>query len=306
MSWRRALMGLSLAVLTAGVARADELSLGVFLPEASFTTNAERSAWAQRLADTLSAATAGEHTFVPRTFARRADVIGFIRAKRVDVLVTDGLLLASAPADVIAHASNTPAATLYGAEGTTVEGLRGQVVALAEVGDGDVTFYVNAALAGELAPRTFFGEVRDTKDAGAALGAVRAGAARAAFAPADHPAAAGLRVLAQGGAVPLAVVAVVSSERVDASLQRRLATALATTGAAGGGLGRWVAGGGDAATRARSLAKRQPRVLTASPILASSDGGRVAPPPLRLRTTGKVDAPQRGPAVSLAPTLEDP
>lgn len=308
MSRRALAFALALALTGLGGTRsvgAEELSLGVFLPQASFTTNAERSAWAQGLADALGAATGGEHTFVPRTFARRADVVSFMRAKRIDLLVSDGLLIASDPAEVIAHATATPAVGLYGAEGATLTGLRGKIVAFAEAGADDVPFYANTALSGEVAPRAYFGEVRSAKDAGAALGAVRAGAAQAAFAPVGHPASAGLALLAQGGTIPLAVVAVVNPGHIDAALRARIVSGLSGGTGAGGGLGGWAPGDGDALAKARALAKALPRVLTAAPILTALTSDRVAPPPLRLRASGTLEPPRGAPAVALTPTLED-
>jgi hypothetical protein len=157
-----------------------------------------------------------------------------------------------------------------------------------------------------VAPRAYFGEMRAAKDAGAALGAVRAGAAQAAFAPLGHPASAGLTLLAQGGTVPLAVVAVVNPAHIDAGLRARIVAGLTGAAGTGGGLGGWAPGDGDALSKARALAKAPPRVLTATPILTALTSERVAPPPLRLRTSGALEPPRGAPAVALTPTLEDP
>lgn len=287
-------------------ALANEVSLGVFLPQSEQTTNAERSAYAQSLADALTAATGGAVTFRARTFARRGDVMSFIAAKRVDVLVTDGLLVDEIGGDVVAHAAPDPAVALYGAPGSTVASLRGQVVAIAEAGSDDVDFYANTALSGELAARTWFGEVRRTKDASAALSAVRTDAASAAFAPAGHPASAGLELLAEGGAQPIAVVMVLNPTSLDPSAREAVVRALLGGAGVGGGIDGWAAGAGAALERARRLKRTPPRVTTTQPLLAEAADRRLTPPPLRMRATGRVNPPRRAPAASVQPVLEDP
>ena len=299
-------LALALALLTAaGPAGATALTLGVFLPEGPFATNAERSAWAQSLADALGRATGGAHTFSPQLFARRADALAFVQARRVDLLVADGLFAADLSLEALAHAGAAPAAALYAPAGTTVESLAGQPVALAETSTHDLAFYAQAALAGEVDPERYFAAPRRAKDTAAALGAVRAGAAPAAFAPADHPAAAGLARLAAGGQLPPVVVAVTSSARLDDPTRASLTAALLA--GAGAGLGGWRAGPSDAFARARAIATAAPRVLSAEPRLAERPDDRPVPPPLRLRTSAPYAPPGGAPAALVAPRLaEDP
>lgn len=300
-------LGLALGLLLlVPSARAEELALGVFLPQATFATNAERTEYAERLAERLTAAVGGGTTFRARVFARRDDATAFLQAQNVDVLVTDGLLLVDVSADVVAHALGTTPAALYGRTGVTVEGLAGKTVAVVEAGRDDANFFANAALAGELAPKQYFGELRRSKDAAAAFGAVHASAADAAFGPEGHPAAAGLVLLAAGGALPIGVCALPSKSRLPVAARPAVVAALTGGAGVGGGITGWAAGAGDTLTRARAQAATTPRVATATPILAAKGGeDKLQPPPIRLETSGELPRPLPPKGVSVAPELPE-
>ncbi len=237
---------------------AEELTVGVFLPQASFATNAERSAWGERFANDLTAKANGAFTVRAQVFARREDALAF--SGRVDLLVGDGLYALERGGDVIAHATISPGVALYAADAKTVGELAGKSIAAAEAGPAELAFYSNTVLGGELAADKFFGEIKSLKDASAALGAVKSRAVAAAFAPVGHPASAGLRILAQGGDYPIAVVVVVNKARIE-PLREALLTAITQT--PGGALGSFVQGAGDAYARARGSAElrasRRPR-----------------------------------------------
>jgi len=277
-----------------------ELTVGVFLPQASFATNAERGAWADRFASDVNARAAGAFTVRAQVFARREDAVAF--SGRVDLLVSDGLYALERGAEVIAHATITPGVALYAADAATVADLQGKTIACAEAGPAELAFYSNTALGGELDAAGFFGEIRSLKDASAALAAVKARAVQGAFAPVGHPAAAGLKVLTQGGDYPVAVVAVLQKGRVD-PVRDALVAAIAQTPA--GPLGSFVQGPGDAYARARG-ARGAPRVASAPAFLAGGSDARPVAPPIRLRTRGKIPPPRLG-AVPLAmPVLDEP
>lgn len=259
-----------------------ELTIGVFLPQASFATNAERSAWADRFAADLAVQAAGAFTVRAQLFARREDAQAF--AGRVDLLVSDGLHALERGADVIAHATIAPGVALYAADANTVADLQGKSIACAEAGPAELAFYSNTALGGELDAAGFFGEIHSLKDASAVLAAVKARTVQGAFAPVGHPAAAGLKVLAQGGGYPVAVVAVLNKGRVD-PLREALVAAIVRTPA--GALGSFVQGPGDAYARARG-ARGAPRVTSAPAFLAGGIEARPVAPPIRLKTRGKV------------------
>jgi len=279
---------------------AEELTVGVFLPQASFATNAERSAWAERFANDLTAKAAGAFTVRAQVFARKEDALAF--SGRVDLLVSDGLFALERGGDVLAHATISPGVALYAADAKNVSELAGKSIAAAEAGPAELAFYSNTVLGGELAADKFFGDIKSLKDASAALGAVKSRAVAAAFAPIGHPAAAGLKILAQGGDYPIAVVAVVNKTRVD-PIKEALLTVLTQT--PGGALGSFVAGGGDAYARARG-ARGAPRVATAPAFLAGGTDARPVAPPIRLKTRGRIPPADVTRTPLARPMLDEP
>lgn len=303
---RRTIVALALAALCASTlwgatpARADELTIGVFLPQASFATNAERSAWAERFATDLSAKANGAFTIRAQVFARREDAVAF--AGRVDLLVTDGLFALERGGEAIGHATVGPQVGLYAADAKRVGELAGKVVACAECGPTEALFYANTALGGELAASGFFSEIKSLKDSSAALAAVKSRQVAAAFAPVGHPAAAGLELVAQGGEYPIAVVVVVQKARLDPV---RAAFIQALIAAPAGLLGGFVEGAGDAYAKARD-ARAQPRVLTAPAFVTGGAEMKPVAPPIRLTTRGKVGPPQLGGTPLGRPTLTEP
>lgn len=291
----------TLATLTGSTAlAAEELTVGVFLPQASFATNAERSAWAERFANDLTAKAAGAFTVRAQVFARKEDALAF--SGRVDLLVSDGLYALERGGDVLAHATISPGVALYAADAKNVGELAGKSIAAAEAGPAELAFYSNTVLGGELAADKFFGDIKSLKDASAALGAVKSRAVAAAFAPVGHPAAAGLKILAQGGDYPIAVVVVVNKARVD-PLKEALLAALTQT--PGGALGSFVQGGGEAYARARG-ARGTPRVASAPAFLAGGTDARPVAPPIRLKTRGRIPPADVTRTPLARPVLDEP
>ncbi len=299
MTGRALVLALSLVAI-ATPAAAQDLSLGVYLPQASFATNADRSAWADKLAADLTAKSGGAFTVRAQVFARREDAMAF--ASRVDLLVTDGLFAVTQPGEAIAHASLAPPVALYTLDAANVGALEGKVVGAAEVGNSEAAFYSNTVLGGELVAERFFAEVRAFKDSATALNAVKSKAVAAAFAHANHPAGAGLKVIAQGGAYPVAVVIVTNKARVD-PLRDKLGPAL--SGISVGALGTLSAGGGNALSLARS-ARGAPRVTSSPALLTGGVDQRPVPPPIRLRARGKVPGVDLVPVPLGVPTLAEP
>jgi hypothetical protein len=157
-------------------------------------------------------------------------------------------------------------------------------------------------LGGELVAERFFAEVRPFKDSATALNAVKSKAVAAAFAHANHPAGAGLKVIAQGGSYPVAVVIVANKTRVD-PLRDKLGPALA--GVSVGALGTLSAGGGNALGLARA-ARGAPRVTSSPALLTGGVDQRPVPPPIRLRARGKVPGVDLVPIPLGVPTLAEP
>lgn len=286
------------------------VTVGVFLPNAAFDSNTARSLFAERIAKAIGREAGAEYTVVARAFARRADLVKFLNAKKLDLLVADPLFQLGGRGTVLAHAVDDngqvgPAIALYAARGTTkLEALRGKSVAVTSAGPSDLRFYVATLLRGEVDPRTFFGDTRDGKDATAAVGAVQAGAASAAFAPAGLAAAGGLEVVLKGSVLPLAVLVGDlggSAGALPADLSAAATRALTLGGGVGGGIRGWRPGDGGA----MEAAGQQRIAVTAEKlILAPQTDTDVAPPRVRL------EAETRTPALSvkgvaLAPTLPE-
>ncbi len=264
-----------------GEAQAQDLTVGVYLPYASFASNAERSSYAQKVAKELSAATG--KTVTGRALARRADVESFLNAKKVDLLVTDGLFAAGRRHTVVAHAASSSPAALFVRSGTTFAQLKGKSIALVDTGSTSVQFFTNATLAGEVVPARYFGAPKFTKDAATALNQLKAGKVTAAFAPKGHPAARGLKALVSEGAVPAAVVMVVNTTKVDQATQAAVASAFTSGAGQGGGLTGWRRGAPkDAATIAK-LARSKSRVLTTDAVLTRMTEPSVTLPTIKVK-----------------------
>ena len=292
------LITLLIAITFTLSARAEELTLGVYLPQAPFATNAERAAWAQAFADEVARQSQGALTLRPQILARKEDALTFARS--VDLLIADGLFALDRPGEVLAHASLAPPTTLYALTAAPAGGLAQKVVACADCGEAEARFYANAVLSGDLNPLTFFASLRSVKDAAAALAAARAGEAAAAFAPRDHPSSAGLTPVLTGSAYPIAVVL------APRPLTHKAAVLAALTKATAGALGRFIQGPGEALTSAKSL-RVPPRGLSASAILADSPDSRLNAPPIRLTTKGKLPPPNAtGLPLALPTRIEPP
>jgi hypothetical protein len=286
----RAALALVLA-LFAPLARAEELTLGVFLPSAGFVTNAERTAWAERLALAL---TSRANTLTVRTqvFARKEDAIAF--ADRVDLFVAEPLFALTREGTPIAQLGATPVA-LYALDPGLVGALAGREVAYADIGPSELNLYSQTALGGELAADRFF-TPKAFKDASAALAAVKSRAVAAAFAPTGHPAADGLVVLAEGGRIPRAVVVLSPAKKALAPALRR-----AFSGLSADALGTFAEGAPDL-DRVRAL-RSPPLVLTAPAVLTPAP--RPAPPPIRLEARGKLPTLDLRSAPLATPVLEE-
>ncbi|MGM0574482.1 MAG: hypothetical protein ACQEXJ_01940 [Myxococcota bacterium] len=297
----------------AGAAEPREIVVGVFLPHAAFDDNAARSTYAERVARAVAEATGEGWTARGRAFARRTDLVAFLKAGRLDLLVADPLFQHGRPGRVLAHAVDdrgrpgTPDA-LYASPGTPDAGaLRSATVSVVDAGDDDARFHAAAALRGELEPGRWFGRLRPAKDVEAALGAVKARAAAAAFAPLDHPAAEGLEPVLAGGARPLAVLVggLDSDTPLPGEVERAAARVLVAGAGRGGGIASWRTGAGDVMAR---VGERRLDVTAAEPILAPPRRADVPLPALRLEAEGSLPAPDvRGVAVRPAlPEEESP
>jgi len=278
---KRLALALALLCLTRGAASAEELTLGVFLPQAPLATNAERAAWAEQLARHIERESGGKLRIRTEVFARRDDAQTLSR--RVDLVVADGLFAAEASGAILGHFSLNPKVGLFASGATNLRDLKGKAVAYAASGSQDGAFYSNTVLGGELVAATWFSELRDSKDAGSALNMVKTSAVPAAFAPVDHPAARGLTLLAEGGSFATGVLIAMNAARVEPHKDALLAALRTTQGA----LGPFTPGPGESFTRLKA-ARGPPKVLSAQPVLTDAAGGRLQAPPIRLNARGAV------------------
>lgn len=302
---------LCLAATTPALAAGPRtVTVGVFLPNAAFGSNTERSVFAERIAEAIGREAGAGYSVVARAFARRADVVKFLKAHKLDLLVADPLFQRGGRGTILAHAVDDngqvgPAIALYAARGTTkLEALRGKSVAVTSAGAADLRFYIASLLRGEVDPHSFFGDAREAKDASAAVGAVQTGAASAAFAPAGLAAAGGLEIVLKGSVLPLAVLVGDlggSAGELPAELATAATRALTLGGGSGGGIRGWRPGDGGAIEAA---SQDRIAVTTEKLILAPQTDGDVAPPRIRLQAeTGIPALSVKGTA--LAPTLPE-
>jgi hypothetical protein len=311
-AWRAVLLGI-VCVFWSAPASAQAprtITVGVFLPNAAFASNTERSVFAERVAAAIGREAGAGYSVVARAFARRADLVKFLKAKKLDLLVADPLFQVGSRGTVLAHAVDDdgqvgPAIALYAPKGTgRLEALRGKSVAVTASGAADLRFYVASLLRGEVDPRSFFGPIREAKDAGAGVGAVQTGAAGAAFAPAGLAAAGGLEVVLEGGVLPLAVLVGEldgAAGKLPEELTGAAVRALTLGGGAGGGIRGWRPGDGGAleAARADRIA-----VTAEKPLLAPTTDADVAPPRVRLDAETRVP-PATVKGIALPPTLPE-
>ncbi|MCB9729870.1 MAG: hypothetical protein H6744_15530 [Deltaproteobacteria bacterium] len=311
--WLRAWVAASLVALVGGPGLAKGprvVTVGVFLPNAAFASNSERSLFAERAAAAIGREAGEDFTVVARAFARRSDLVKFLRARKLDLLIADPLFQVGNPGEVLAHAVDAngqigPAMTLYASAGTKgLAALKGKPVAVTSASGQDLRFFAATLLRGEVDPRRYFGAVREAKDASAAVGAVHTGAAAAAFAPAGLAAASGLQAVLSGAVLPLAVL--VGDLRGPAGalppeLNAAAVRALTLGGGVGGGIAGWRPGGGGALEAAG-----QDRIAVSAEriILAPAGDDEVAPPRVRLEATTTIP-PVNVVGASLAPTLPE-
>ena len=107
-------------VLAPQLASAQQtVQVGVFLPQANFADNSARGVYADAVAGAMTKASGGAITFRGTAFAKLSDLGAFLKANKIDILLADGVWLASRGGKIIAHAvdgsgkASRPAA-LYG------------------------------------------------------------------------------------------------------------------------------------------------------------------------------------------------
>ena len=242
----RALAVLVAIGLAPGVAAADDLTVGLYAPNAPFGGTSARLDYVTRLADHLAAATGDDGA--GKVFARASDFAAAIKKGDLDLAVVDAGYLAAigAPHTVIATATRGGATGVRwqvvsrGGEDTIAE-LRGKKLLCAGLGGKEDAFVIQALLGGEVRA-DFFGAIDSSPDVVSALAALGLGRADAAVVPGGVELPEGVTQVASLPEVSWPVLVVLGG-----SAEERKALAAAATGFAGGEvLAGFEAGGGDA------------------------------------------------------------
>lgn len=207
-----------------GVARADNVTVGLFAPSAPFASTAARVELATRLGAHLGKALGG--TGVGRNYARAGDFASAVKKGDITVAVVDATYLAAAGGNytVLAAAvrgtegSSTHAWQLVGRGAEKIADLKGKRVLVPSIGGRENDFVLNVLLGGEVT-RDFFGKIEAAPDTASTLAALGLGKADAAVVPASVDLPAGvttvLRLPSLAGPLLVAYGAVTPAQRTQ-------------------------------------------------------------------------------------------
>lgn len=181
-----ALVTASLAA-TVALAQPKPHTLAIYAPNAPFDSGADRFAFANRIAQSLTSSTGVQ--FQAKAYAKSGDLEMAIKNKQVDIAIIDGVYLSQrgVPYPVIATATAGGDTSLrwwlLSNNATSVQELQGKVLSLASTGPRDAAFLENALLDGELQVGRFFSNRVAAPDIASAVAAVQLKKADAVFAP---------------------------------------------------------------------------------------------------------------------------
>jgi hypothetical protein len=176
---------LVLAVV-AGVAHADTVTIGVFVPTEPFPSSAARVDLATKLGEHIGKALGA--TGNGRVYARGTDFAAAVRKGDVTVAVVDAAYLAATAgnytviAAAVRNGETNHAWQLVARVGTKLGDLKGKRVIVPSIGGREAELILNVLLAGEVA-RDFFAKIDVAPDASSALAAVGLGKSDAAIVP---------------------------------------------------------------------------------------------------------------------------
>ena len=222
-------------------------TIALYAPDVLFSDAMGRANFVQSVAAALTKRTG--YQFKGMSFARSRDFSG---RGGVDYAIIGGTHYASSGGGKPVAWSGAAPLALMVRPGTVsgVYQLRGKTLILPRSGSMLEGFVTGSVLGGELPAREFFGKVIYTKDVGAALAAVKRGAADATLAFAPYANQGGLQVLVTGPNGPLPV-AVQVNRNIDPEAAEAIAKGWRGLGAAGGGLVKGFGGGGGGLQRVR-------------------------------------------------------
>lgn len=182
----RSLLVLVMTLASLATARADNISVGVFTPSATFPSTTARVELASRLGDHIGKALGGTGT--GRVYARAGDFASAVKKGDVQVALVDATYLSTAGGGYtvigvatrggeIAHAWQ-----LIAKGGGKIADLKGKRLIVPTIGGRETEFVLNVMLAGEVT-RDFFAKIEAAPDTAAALAAVGLGRADVAVVP---------------------------------------------------------------------------------------------------------------------------
>ena len=182
----RLLLALVVLLVSATVAHAQSVTVGLFAPTAPFPSTSARVELASKLGDHIGKSLGG--TGSGKVFARGGDFAAAVKKGEVTVALVDAAYLAVAGGNyaVVAAAVRGGEST-HGwqivARGTDkLSGLKGKRVLVPGIGGRESDFVLNALLGGEIA-KDFFGKIEAAPDTVSAIAALKLGKADAAIVP---------------------------------------------------------------------------------------------------------------------------
>lgn len=197
----RLLLAAALVVATAGGARAQDITVGVYAPSAPFDSPVKRLEFANALARHL-AGQGSKSSGVGRAYAKASDFTAAVARGDLRYAVVDAAYLAAlgSPYQVLAVAvregeTGTSWQLVTSSDAPNVLGLKGKTIAVPAIGAKDDAFLTEVLFGGEL-PRGHFGKTIQSPDALSALAAVEHGRAAAACVPSGLELPSGVRSIA--------------------------------------------------------------------------------------------------------------
>jgi hypothetical protein len=170
----------------AGIARADNVAVGLFVPTAPFTSTAARVDLASKLGDHLGKGVGGNGS--GRAFARASDFASAVKKGDVTVALVDATYLAAAGgnyaivATAVRAGETSQSWQLVARSATKIGDLRGKHLLVPSTGGRETDFVLNVLLGGEVT-RDFFGKIEAAPDTSSTLAALGLGKADAAVVP---------------------------------------------------------------------------------------------------------------------------
>ena len=218
-----------LLAVTASVARADNVTVGLYAPSEPFPSTAARVELAKKLGDALGAALGA--TGVGRVYARAGDFSSAVKKGEVTIALVDATYLAGAGGGytVIAAALRSGESVhgwqLVARGADKIAQLKGKRVLVPSTGGRESELVLNVLLGGEVG-KDFFGKIEAAPDTASTLAALGLGKADAAVIPASVELPAGITTVLALPQLPGPVL--VTYGAITAAQRATLATAAAS------------------------------------------------------------------------------